>query len=68
MWYEYTMEYYLVIQNSKILSFAAIRMDSENIILSEVRQKQILHSITYMWNMKNTTNESVCETETGSQT
>ena len=43
-------------------------MDSENIILSEVRQRQILHNLTYMWNMKNTTNESICKTETGSQT
>ena len=68
MWYEYTMEYYSAIQKNEILPSAAIWMDSENIILSEVRQRQILHNITYMWNMKNTTNESICKIETGSQT
>ena len=34
-------------------------MDPEIIILSEVRQRQILLDITYMWNLKNNTNESI---------
>ena len=34
-------------------------MDLVNIILSEVSQteKEILYDITYMWNLKNTTNK-----------
>ena len=27
------------------------------------REKQILYDITYMWNLKNTTNESIYKTE-----
>ena len=27
-------------------------MDLENIMLSEIRQRQILYDITYMWNLK----------------
>ena len=42
--------------------------DLENIILSEVRERQILYDITYMWNLKNNTNESIYKTETDSQT
>ena len=29
-------------------------MDLENIMLSEINQRQILYDITYMWNLKNT--------------
>ena len=39
-------------------------MDLENIILTEVRQ--ISYDITYMWNVKNNTNESIYKTETDS--
>ena len=38
MWYIYTMEYYSAIKKNEIMSFAAIWMDLEIIILSEVRQ------------------------------
>ena len=31
-------------------------------------EKQILQDITYMWNLKNNTNESICKIETDSQT
>ena len=51
-----------------ILPFAATSMDLENIILSEVRQRQILYHITYRQNLKNNTNKSVYTTETDSQT
>ena len=37
-WYIYTMEYYSVIKNNKIISFAATWMSLEIIILSEVSQ------------------------------
>ena len=32
------------------------------------REKQILHDITYMWNLKYDPNESIYETETDSRT
>ena len=40
-------------------------MDLENIILN-VRERQILYSITNMWNLKNNTNEYIYKTETHS--
>jgi hypothetical protein len=40
MWFIYTMEYYSVIKNEDILSFAGKRMELENIILCEVNQTQ----------------------------
>ena len=46
------MEYYLTIEKTKIMPFAATWMDTEIIILSEVShtQRQILNEITNMWN------------------
>ena len=38
MWYIYTMEYYSAIQRKEITAFAAIWMDIEIIMLSEVSQ------------------------------
>jgi hypothetical protein len=40
MWFIYTMQYYSVIKNKDILSFADKCMELENIILSEVTQIQ----------------------------
>ena len=65
--YTHTMEYYLAIK-SEILPFAATWMDLENIVLSEVRQRQILYNITYIWNLKNNTSELIHKIETDSQT
>ena len=57
MWFIYTMEYYSAIKQNKILPFATAWMDLEGIMLSEIdRKRQILYNITYMWNLKNTTN------------
>ena len=36
-------------------------VDLEIIILSEVRQRQTSYDITYMWNLKNDTNELIYE-------
>ena len=45
MWYIYTMEYYLAIKNNEIMLFAAISMDLEIVILSEVSQKEKANTI-----------------------
>ena len=52
-WYIYIIEYYSGIKNSEILPFVAMWMNLENIVLSEISQeRQILHVITYMWNLE----------------
>ena len=40
MWYIYTVEYYSVIKKNEIMCFAAIWVDLEIIILSEVSQAE----------------------------
>ena len=50
------MEYYLATKNNEITPFVATWMDLEGIMLSEIRERQILNS-TYMWNLKNTISE-----------
>ena len=67
MWYIYIYNRILLSDKKKneILSFAAIWMDLEKIILN-VRERQILYSITSMWNLKNNTNEYIYKTETHS--
>ena len=44
---------------NEILSFTAIQMEPESIILSEISQseKDIPYSFTHMWNLRNKTNE-----------
>ena len=54
-----------VIKKNEILPFAAMWMDIENIMLSEIGERQII-CITYMWNLKNNTSECICKTETDS--
>ena len=48
--------------------FAATWRDLEIIIQSEVRQRQIPYDITYMWDLKNNTNELIYKTEINLQT
>ena len=67
MWYTYTTEYYSDIKKNEILLLAAKWMSLENTIFGEVSQRQILYDITYMWNIKNNTNEFIYKTETDSQ-
>ena len=40
LWDSYEMEYYLAIKKKKILPFATVWMDLENIMLSEISQSQ----------------------------
>ena len=50
MWHIYTMEYYSAIKNNEILPSAAIWMDLEGIILSEINEteeKQIPYDFIY---------------------
>ena len=70
MWYMYTMEYYSAIKKNEIMSFAAIWIELEIIILSEMsdRERHISFDIIYVWNLKYDTNELINETETDSQT
>ena len=42
---------------NEILPFATTWMEPEGIILSEISQRQIPYSFTYMWNLRNKTNE-----------
>jgi len=39
MWYIYTMEYYSALKKNDIMPFAATWMELENLILSEMSQK-----------------------------
>ena len=55
------------LKKNEILPFAAVWMDLENIMLSEISQRQILYDITYMRNQKKYKKECVCQTETESQ-
>ena len=40
MWYIYPMEYYSAIKKNKIMPFAAVWMELETIIPSEVRKRE----------------------------
>ena len=53
---------------NEIMPFAATWMDLEVITLSEVRERQTSHDVTYIWNLKQGHNELICGTETDSQT
>ena len=46
MWYIYTMEYYSSLKRNEIMTFAAICMDLEIVMLSEVRHKYYMLSLT----------------------
>ena len=62
MWYINTMEYYSAIRKNKIMSFAAIWMELEILILREVShtEKEKYHQIPYMWDLtRNDTNELI---------
>lgn len=50
----YTLEYYSPMRRKKILSLATAGMDLDDIMLSDMsgRERQMLHNIIYMWNLK----------------
>ena len=52
-WYIYTMEYYSAIKKNDIMPFAATWMELENLILSEMSQKDKdkYHMISHIWNL-----------------
>ena len=52
------------------MPLAAIQMDSEMTILSEVsdRERQISYGITHIWNLKKDTNELTHKAEIDSET
>ena len=58
LWDIYTMEFYSDVKKKKILPFATIWMDLENIMLTEISQseKDKYHMISLMWNLMNRLN------------
>ena len=61
----YIVEYYSAIKKNRIMPFAAIWMQPEVIILSDIHQKENYkyYDITCMWNLKYDTNEPIYEAE-----
>ena len=71
MWYIYTMEYYSAIKkewNNVIWSNMDGPRDYHTKRSKSERERHILYDITYMWNLKNDTNELIYITETDTQT
>ena len=59
------------LKKNEIMPFASTWIDLEIIILSKIsqtREIQISCDITYLWNLKNDTNELIYKTEIDSQT
>ena len=54
-------------KKDEIMPFAATYMDLENVVLREVRQRQISYDLTYKWNLKKGTNELIYKTDKDSQ-
>ena len=46
------MEYNIVIKKNEIMPLVATWVDIETVILSEVREGEILYDIPYIWNVK----------------
>ena len=74
IWFIYTMEHYSAIKKNEIMPFAAIWMNIDIIILSEVSEKKKIpyniiyhiYDINYMWNLNYNSNELIDETGVGS--
>ena len=48
----HTEEYYSAMRKEEIVPFVKTWMEPVDLMLSEKREIQILHGITYMWNLK----------------
>ena len=48
LWDIYTMVFYSAVEKKENLPFATVRMDSENIMLSERCERQISYDFTHM--------------------
>ena len=57
MWYIYSMEYYSAIKKNEILPFATTWMELEDIMLSEIRERQISYDFTDMRTLRDKTDE-----------
>ena len=70
MWYIYTMEYYSTVKNGLLLFATAWRLPRYylNKGSKSERERQLSYDITYMWTLKNDTNESMYKTEMDSET
>ena len=71
IWYIYTVEYYSAIKeewNNAIYSNMDGPRDYHTKWNKSDRERQIEYDNTYMWNLKNNTNELIYKTETDSQT
>ena len=67
--YIYTVEYYSAVKKNEIMPFPVTWMDLEIITLSKSdRERQISCDITYIWNLKNDTNEVIYKTKADLQT
>ena len=64
------MDYYSAIKKNETLPFAATWMDLEIIILNYISQEEEgqIYGFTYMWNLKNSTNEPKRKAETDQKT
>ena len=62
----YTLEYYSAAKKEWYIAICSNMDGPRDYILSEVshRERQILYDTTYMWNLKNNTNESIYKRET----
>ena len=71
MWYTYTMEYYSAIKKNDIMPFVATWMELENLILSEMSQKDkdkyhmisVITGIQYTAQMNISTEEKITDLE-----
>lgn len=50
------MEYYSALKYEEILPFETTWLDLEGIMLNELRERQILYDLVYMWNLKKVPN------------
>ena len=66
MWFLYTMEHYSATKRNTVMPFTATRIQLQMIIQSQKEKDK--HDITYMWNLKQETNELTYKTETDSWT